>query len=171
MRSDAGFNRDRAVRLVSLAPGIHLRELQRLLGISFNSTRYNVEKLCSRGEIVGQKEKGYLRLYPHGTKDRERVIYSLLRSKTLRRVLLLLSSEPDGLTHKQLGERTGFAKSTVSESLQRLTESGVVSVRFSDDLKTVYVLQNGAELFHMLMTAGDTPPMSTTERFIDMWDF
>ncbi|MGI0080704.1 MAG: winged helix-turn-helix transcriptional regulator [Nitrososphaerales archaeon] len=172
MSSDGGFNRGRAVRLVSLLPGIHLRELQRLLGISFNATRYNVEKLCSSGEIVQEKDKGYLRFYPPETKESERVIYSLLRSKTLQSVLAALASEPEGLTHKQLSERTGFAKSTVSESLQRLTKSGIVAVRFSDYAKMVYVLQNSSELFRMMIRAGgSTSPSSATDRFVDLWDF
>lgn len=165
-------NQDRVMHLVSLLPGIHLRELQRLLGISFNSTRYNVGKLCVNGSIMGRKEKGYLRLYPPGTKESERVIYSLLRSGTLKAILAALLNKRDGLTHKQLGERTGFAKSTVSENLERLTRSGLVEVRLSDRLKEVYVLQNSSDLFRILMNVRSNPsPTSATDRFIDLWDF
>jgi predicted transcriptional regulator len=165
-------NRQRTMHLVSLLPGIHLRELQRLLGISFSSTRYNVERLCNSGEITSQRENGYIRLYPTGTKNDERIVFSLLRSKTTSTILAEVVKEHEGITHKQLCERTGFAKSTVTENLRRVVESGLVEIKFSADLKQIYVSQNHNELLRMLISSRRLSDRgSATERFIDLWDF
>jgi predicted transcriptional regulator len=158
------------VHIVSLLPGIHLRELQRLLGISFSSTRYNVDKLCNSGEITSHRDNGHLRLYPKGTRDDERQIFSILRNRTA--VAILNAVVDESLSHKQLCERTRIAKSTVSEYLSHLTEIGFIKVKLSSDLKTLYELQNDNKLLQALLSSNlIRPPGSATERFIDLWDF
>lgn len=162
--------RDRAKRLISLLPGIHLRELHRLLGISFNATRYNVEKLGGRGEIVIQRQKGFTRLYPPGITESEKSAYPFLRRNSSRSILAALLSERSGLTHKELRERTKLSKSTISENLQRLLEGGIVRMTMSDGLKTLYLLPEGQNLDFMIGVRGSLGD-SATKRFIDLWDF
>jgi predicted transcriptional regulator len=162
-------NRSRVLRLVLRLPGIHLRELQRLLGISFNSARYNVGKLCNSGQIQGFKENGHLRLYPPGTTARQRSVYAVLRNRVQNSILRILVEENAGATHKQLCQATALAKSTISENLQKLVELGVVKISFSDQ-RVAYCLENQGEIVRAL-SQSPAPVPSPTERFVDLWDF
>jgi predicted transcriptional regulator len=163
-------NRSRVLRLVSMLPGVHLRELHRLLGISFNSARYNASKLCSTGEIQGFKESGYLRLYPAGTSARQRSIYAVLRNRVPNSILRILVEENGGATHKQLCQATGLAKSTVSENVQRLVELGIVKISLSDQ-RVSYSLEDHEEIRRALDECKEGPISSPTDRFVDLWDF
>ena len=167
---DAGSNGSRVLRLVSLMPGLHLRELQRLLGLSFNTTRYHVDILSKAGAIECQKDKGYLRVYPVGTPEKAKTIYSCLRKPSSRLILTALAQEPI-VTGKQLCERTGLAKSTVSELIQEFVASQIVKVEFSDVAGFGYDLTDRDYLLQILLNQQQKRLLETaTDRFIDLWD-
>ncbi|MFI5421612.1 MAG: winged helix-turn-helix transcriptional regulator, partial [Nitrososphaerales archaeon] len=105
-------SRSKIVKVISLHPGMHLRELQRVLGLSFNSVRYNTERLAETGKIHCEKTKGHSRFFPPGMLDKDRVFFSCARNNTTFRILRALSKEPQ-ISSKTLSEITGYAKSTI----------------------------------------------------------
>jgi predicted transcriptional regulator len=164
------FNKLKIKRAVSLFPGVHLRELQRLLGISFNSTRYHVINLSQTGEIVCQKGKGYSRLYPVGTNERDKEIYPLLRSKTCRTILKALAGESH-LTNKEISNLTGLAKSTISEHIQRFIDARIVrTLSFPEQGGTRYELQDPNYILGLLAKTEETALDVAVSRFVDMWE-
>ncbi len=168
LRSD---NRSRILGLICQSPGIHLRELQRSLGVSFNAIRYNTEKMSDSGEIVCEKSSGYSRFYPPGTSEKDRLIYSLSRSKTTFKIMLELGNL-GLLSNKELAERTGFAKSTVSEHVHELLSANLVRLTLSEDGNFKVELQNREHVQSLL--AGirqDFQRKDVVENFADLWDF
>jgi predicted transcriptional regulator len=165
-------NKLRIKLLVSTLPGIHLRELQRLLGISFNSTRYHVNNLSSTGEIICERVRGRSRLYPPGVSGQDKLVYSLLRSRTCRSILTALVEEPN-LTNKQISIKTELAKSTVSEHIQRLLSAGVVRMNVSNENGVTYELGDPNYILQLLMKTDRKRSALevATDRFIDTWDF
>jgi len=135
-----GNSRLRVKLFVSLSPGVHLRELQRLLGMSFNSTRYHVDKLAKAGEIVRVEEGGYSRLYPRGTTESERILFAVVRSETDRRILSRLVTN-SALSSKELCDQTGLAKSTVSEHIAELMRVGIIRTRQIAETSISYELE------------------------------
>ena len=171
MRDSALDSRSKIVKLVSLYPGIHLRELQRAVGVSFNSIRYNTEKLSRSGEIICEKTKGYSRLYPLGTSDQDKVIYSLIQNKTTRRIIEELTKEPL-FTNKELTEKTGFAKSTVSEHIHQLLSANLVRLTLSDQGNFKVELQDREHIESLLGRARQfSLDNDVVGNFADLWDF
>ena len=156
--------------LVSVLPGLHLRELQRLLHMSFNSTRYHVERLAKAGEIVRVEEGGFSRLYPPGIPEKERVLFSLARGETDRKILARLASEVR-LSSRQISELTGLAKSTISEHLARLTQLGIVRGSDTSEAETLYELENPAGVRLLISSQNPSLIRKATDRFIDLWEF
>lgn len=156
-----------ALRIVYLAPGIHLRALQRLLGVSFTSTRYNVDKLCQSGAVITKKDGGYTRLYPIGTEEVEMKVYSRLRNETTKSILEALAESDEALTNKQLAEITHLAKSTMSEKLRGLVDMGLIKVV---GVGRGYSLADGLNVAELISKAKNLH-YSATDRFIDLWDF
>jgi predicted transcriptional regulator len=162
-------NRTRVKLLVSLLPGVHLRQLQRIIGLSFNSTRYHVDALAKTGEIVRAEEGGYSRLYPVGTTDADRALYPLTRNDSDQRILNCLSENRMN-SHKQLCEATGLAKSTITEHLAHLVEIGVAKI-YQDGSTTLYGLNDPDKVRQILEVSSSTLLRKATREFIDLWDF
>jgi predicted transcriptional regulator len=163
-------NRVRVRLLVSMHPGVHLRELQRLVGMSFSSTRYHVDKLTKIGEIIRVEDGGYSRLYPAGIGEAERTIFPLARGETDRKILAILTTDPV-LSNKRLCELTGLAKSTVSEHLADLIRAGVIKTRHNTDLGIFYELEEPEKIRLLLKSQNSNLLKKASDRFIDLWDF
>lgn len=152
------------------SPGVHLRELQRLLGMSFNSTRYHVDKLTKAGEIVRIEEGGLSRLYPKGTSEGERILFAVIRSETDRNILSSLAANAV-LSNKQLCDHTSLAKSTVSEHLAELVRIGIVNARQITGSSIVYELEQPEQIKLLLNSLNPSLREKATDRFIDLWNF
>jgi predicted transcriptional regulator len=156
--------------LVWLLPGLHLRELQRLIGMSFNSVRYQVDKLTASGEILRIEEGGFSRLYPVGTSDADKALFSAIRRPTDRQILAIMI-KTRRVSHRELSTLTGFAKSTLSEHLGRLAEIGAIVRRISSESTVEYELTDPARIEALINVQNLTLVRKATDRFIDLWDF
>jgi len=163
-------NRGRIRHLVSLLPGVHLRQLQRLAGLSFNSTRYHVQVLERTGEIVRIEEGGYSRLFPVGTNDPDKTLFSLIRRPTDHRILTCMT-RINRISHADLCNVTGFAKSTISEHLARLIRIGIVTAKSNAAERIEYELADPVRIKTLLSVESPTLLRRAGDRFIDLWDF
>lgn len=167
--SQQNFNQERIKFLISLVPGLHLRAVQRLLGLSFSSTRYHVDALQKSGEIVRSQEGGYSRLYPKGISESDKILFSAVNSATDRRILSCMVKNPK-ISSREISEQTGYAKSTISEHVSRLVEIGVVAEEVIDSY-TQYMLTNPDRIRAIMSIQNPTMLKRATDRFIDLWDF
>lgn len=158
----------RILRVVSIKPGLHLRELQRSVGMSFSNTRYHVDRLTKNGQIERVEDGGFSRLYLPRTPSKDRLILSIVQRPADKKILTCLL---DGhrLSQKQMSTLTRLAKSTVSERLTFLLEKGLI--RTEDTVSPVtYSVADPAKLNALLQ--GDQGVLAkATDRFIDLWDF
>lgn len=169
MNSD-NMNRLRAKELVSLFPGVHLRELQRLLRASFNTTRYHVDGLERDGEVLRLEAGGYSRLFPAGFDERAKGLYSVLHNATTRRLLRALVTNGRS-ANGEISSLTGIPKSTVCERMELLCATGLVARVPSLGAGSFYEVRDqqgvgeALEMFerNLLTVAADS--------FADLWDF
>lgn len=168
--SSTDGSRFRIRLLVSLFPGLHLRELQRRLDLSFNSTRYHVDRLTQSGEILRVEEGGYSRLYPAGMTDPDRLLFAIVRRPTDGRIITCLV-ETGKASQGELCKLTGFARSTVSEHLSKLVRLGVLKAPAIDGTTVEYELAEPTRIKRLLGVQDPTLLGKATDRFIDLWDF
>jgi predicted transcriptional regulator len=166
----SGSNRSRIRSLVLSLPGIHMRQVQRILGLSFSSVRYNIDSLKKSREIIDWSQTGHSRLFPPEVSEWEKIVYSNLRSRSSRKILRAFSQH-DKLTNRELAEITGYAKSTLSESTHRLLDEGILIISFSQEGRVAYQLKNPDRLLPMIRAADQTVLEEVTDRFIQLWDF
>ena len=164
-------NRSRILGLVCQNPGIHLRELQRSLGVSFNAIRYNTEKMSHSGEIACEKSSGYTRFYPPDISERDRMVYSLSRNSTTFKIMLELGTSGQ-LTNKELAERTGFAKSTISEHVHELMGANLVRLTLSEEGNFKVEFQNKEQIQLIICNIQQAnQKKDVVENFANLWDF
>lgn len=165
-------NRTIVKQLVALCPGIHLRKLQKLMGVSFSTTRYHVNNLVRDGEIVCSASTGYNRLYPTGTSDEMKAVFACLQSRTVRRVLRLITDLPlFQPTPGELADVVSLPKSTLSEALAALQRVGLVRRSFTPDARVVYDIVDRDLAFDLLRRFDKTNILNAaSDKFIDLWD-
>jgi predicted transcriptional regulator len=130
----SGVVRRRVYRHVLQYPGIHLRGVEHQLGISSALASYHLHELEKGGWLRSYEMQGYTRWFP-GRRSREatltrreRRMLGLLREEAALQVTLLLLERGE-MTHGQLVEELGLAKSTVSYHLAKMERAGLVRRR------------------------------------------
>lgn len=157
-------NRRMVKELVSVSPGIHLRRLQKLLGLSFTTTRYHVNNLVRDGEVTLAAVGGYTRLFPAGTPDEMKVAYASLQNKNARAVLeAILESPRREVTQAEVARSLGVARSTVTERVSHLSDAHLVKRSLTGDGRVVFGVVDGEQASALLKALGrrTVVPMST----------
>jgi predicted transcriptional regulator len=167
--SAENVNRIRAKELVSLFPGVHLRQHQRLLNASFNTTRYHAYNLERDGEVVCSRVGGYSRLFPAGFDGGARGLYSVLHNKSTRHVLRTLVSG-GRLTNGEISAATGLPKSTVSEHTELLCQTELAAKSVTLD-GVVYEIHDRARVGEALAMFERNLMTVAADSFVDLWDF
>ncbi len=162
-------NQTRILHIVSLFPGVHLRQLQRLVQLSFSSTRYHVESLTKNGQVARMEEGGYSRLYPADMPQTDRILFSFVRKPTDSRILDAMVKN-GSVSIQDLCQFTNLAKSTVSEHLATFLRSGVVATITRDEGKTEFQLL-AKDRVQAILLRNQTLVRQLTNSFIDLWDF
>lgn len=168
-KADTPDNRKRVYDAIRRYPGIHIRGLERALGLSSPLVQYHLKRLVEEGFVEAHDQGGYSRYYPTSKGKAARVtakdvpLVGLLREEVpLHVVLLILDRGP--LTHAELVEELGVAKSTASYHLAKLAEAGVI-VRDSGSHRLR--LAERDRVYRLLLAYQPTPDL--LDSFSDLW--
>jgi predicted transcriptional regulator len=151
-------------------PGIHVRGLERNVGVSAALVSYHLKKLVEEAYVEAHDQGGYARYYPTAKGESASVteadlpLVGLLREEVpLHVALLLLDHGP--LTHGELVEKLGVAKSTASYHLAKLADLGIVErVPGSTKLR----LAERDRIYRLLLAYTPTPDL--LETFAGLWE-
>lgn len=165
-----GEVRKRVYDAVRRYPGIHVRGLERNLGISAPLAQYHLRRLEEAGFLESHDQGGYSRYYPTSKGKSARVtkedlpLVGVLREEVpLHVALLLLDHGP--MTHTELVEQLGIAKSTVSYHLAKLAELGLVE----REAKSQRVrLAQRDRVYRLLLAYDPTPDLR--DAFAKLWE-
>jgi predicted transcriptional regulator len=163
-------NRSAILSVVRLMPGLHLRQMERLLGLSFSTVRHHVKALAVEGDLVCVNERGFSRLYPTDLPPIKRSLCRFGLTKASRAVLTALLAR-DGQSNKALASVTGLPKSTVSETLRDLELHLLVLKSFSMTSRPGYALVDPKAVAALLEDTDVRSLSGIVTRFIDVWDF
>lgn len=162
-------NRLKIASVVTSSPGIHMRELQRTVGLSFATVRHHAARLVRAGVIEQYPHGGFERLFPKGFSDSQKVIVSATRGSTPRLVLRAFAQE--GLvSNKDIAGKTGLAKSTVTKYLHLFSDLGIVSKAVSPQGRILYTSPNASRVVQLLKF-GEAKLRLAVNNYADLWDF
>lgn len=119
--------RHRLHDLLQASPGLHLRELERRLGVPQATLRHHLERLRTRGVVEAYRDGRLLRFFPAGDMEGREAL-AALRQEPLRRALLLLLEEGGGSEYRALAARSEVPQSTLSTRLAALQARGLATV-------------------------------------------
>jgi predicted transcriptional regulator len=121
--------RDQVLAFVRAYPGVHVREVERRLGLSSRLAGYHLAALESEGIVERVQEKGYSRFLPRVTRPRWKAgdvaFLCLMRRTVAFRITLLLLSRGE-MTQGDLARTLGLAKASTTYHLHLLEADRVV---------------------------------------------
>jgi DNA-binding transcriptional ArsR family regulator len=119
-------NRRRVFELVRQTPGLHLRGLQRAMGLPLGTVEYHLRQLMKHRFVVTRQYriKGYFPVEGMARQDRDVMLF--LRQEMTRRIALFVVDRPNIAFH-ELCELMPVTSSTVSFHVRKLVDSGVLT--------------------------------------------
>jgi predicted transcriptional regulator len=109
---------------ILISPGIHTRELQRRLGVSFGTVAWHVGVLERCRLIKSVKRKYYTSLYP--ASEFQKKPANIFINCPIRREILDYVKKNQGATQKEIGEYVGVHQSTTRHHLKKLVNANIV---------------------------------------------
>ena len=103
--------------------GINHASLSRRLGVNAGTLRYHLATLCESGQIVAERDHGFLRYYANGRAAREGEGYPI--NGTRREILDLLARNP-GIARKEVASALGISGASVTWHMSLLIRDGAV---------------------------------------------
>lgn len=151
-------------------PGVHVREVERNLGLSSRLAAHHLEHLEAEGRVRRFEEAGYTRFLDAGTaaaldEPARRLLFLARRAPVLQILGALL--ERGEMPHRDLADALGLAKASVSYHLKVLLEEGHATVR-AQGRERLYALSDPARVRALLARYPPTP--ETRAAFDAMWD-
>jgi predicted transcriptional regulator len=156
-------------------PGLHMREIQRKLGLSIALAEYHLNFLEKADFVSSIDEGGYRRYYAKSGKGddagyalghHERKIVGLLRQKIPLQIALFLLKTGQA-SHKDISDSLGMAGSKLSFHLKKMEGLGVIR-----KLKRMegrgYTIEDRAKVLRLLITF--KPSQDMLDEFSDLWD-
>jgi predicted transcriptional regulator len=95
-------NRRKIYKVIEDSPGVHLREVQRILEIPLTTLEYHLSYMGRKGIIYAETDTHYKRYYTKPLDKKDKKVLSALRQKKIREVVLLILSQQKQDTNSYL---------------------------------------------------------------------
>ncbi|MHB8633352.1 MAG: winged helix-turn-helix transcriptional regulator [Thermoplasmatota archaeon] len=118
--------RSRMLQAIEANPGVHVRELGRILGRGRSPTEHHLAKLREAGAVRIVDAGGYRCVFPRTTDARVLAGAGATRTEAAQRILASIKVHP-GVGVRELARVLDLSPSTVHHHLQRLRAGGLVS--------------------------------------------
>ncbi len=159
--------RRRIFAAVREAPGVHFRELQRLLEMPVGQLEYHLHAMESEGIFKTTEERYYKRYYAAEVDSRDKEVLAVLRQENPRRIVMHVMLNPR-VGHGELAEAVSMAPSTLSFYLADMVAKGVLD-RQKDGRTSSYSVAEPERVSRVLVTYRRGFLDKLVDRFISLW--
>jgi len=144
-------------------PGLHVRELQRIVGIPLASLQYHLTYMASRHVILEEKSEHYTRYYSKPLEPEDKKILSVLRQKRLKEIVMLILVSKKA-KYQLIVQTLKLTPSTVSLYLKCLLDNDVIE-RTKIGYENIYTLKDEDKIAKILITYQS----SFLDTLVDKW--
>jgi predicted transcriptional regulator len=144
-------------------PGLHIRELQRVLDIPLASLQYHLNYMARRNIIVEEKAEHYTRYYCSPLDPEDKKILSILRQKRIREIILTILVEKKA-KYRFIVDKFKMPTSTVSFYLKTLMDNNIIE-RTKVGYENVYTIKDEDKIAKILVAY----QLSLLDILVDKW--
>ncbi|MGA2387040.1 MAG: transcriptional regulator [Candidatus Bathyarchaeia archaeon] len=145
------------------SPGLHIRELSRIMGIPVASLQHHLIYMAQRSVIIEEKTGHYTRYYCTPLDDADKKVLSVLRHKRLREIVMMIMLNKKA-KYRFIVQSLELPTSSVSLYLKYLFDNGIVE-RTKIGYENIYTLKN-EERIEKVLSAYQS---SLLDAIVDKW--
>ena len=144
-------------------PGLHLRQLQRIMCIPLASLQYHLNYMTRRHVILEEKSEHYTRYYSKPLEAADKKVLSVLRQKRLREIVLVILISKKA-KYRFIVQTLKLPPSTVSFYLKYLVDNGIIE-RTKIGYENIYTLKDEDRIAKVLIAYQS----SFVDKIVDKW--
>jgi predicted transcriptional regulator len=160
-------NRRRIYVLIESSPGIHLRELQRLLNMPLTTLEYHLSYMARKKILFAETETHHKRYYTKPLDTEDKKVLAALRQKRMREIVLI-ALENRKAKYQLLAERLKLSHSTLSSYLKYLVNKNIL-VREKIGYETLFTVQDEDRVAKVLIAYKPSFLDKLVDRALETW--
>jgi len=155
--------------LIRKNPGLHFRELLRMLNMNVGDLQYNLSVLEKESLIVGKDESGYRRYYPNPMEfPEEKKILPFLRQPVQRKIIVEILFKGK-TTLIEISENLNIKSQTAFYHIKKMLKSEII-IQEKDGKNTYYTVKNPELVARTLVRYREGFSDKLVEKFIEFWN-
>lgn len=160
-------NRRKIYETVEHAPGIHLREMQRILDMPLTTLEYHLSYMVRKKIIYSETDTHYKRYYVKPLGEEDRKVISALRQKRLREIVLLILSQGKA-KYQFMADYLKVPHSTLSFYLKYLVDNGIL-LKDKIGYETIYTVKDEDKVVKVLVAYKASFLDKLIDKTVAMW--
>lgn len=160
-------NRRKIYAVIEGSPGIHLRELQRVLNMPLTTMEYHLSYMSRKKIIYSETDTHYKRYYAKPLDDEDKKVISALRQKRLREIVLLILSNGKA-KYQFMADYLKVPHSTLSFYLKYLVDNGIL-LKEKVGYETIYTVKDDDKVVKVLVAYKASFLDKLIDKAVAMW--
>jgi len=160
-------NRRKIYDIIEVNPGIHLRELQRILDMPLTTLDYHLSYMVRKRILYSETDTHYKRYYARPLDSEDKKVLSALRQKRLREIVFLVLTNQKA-KYQYLGDYLKLPNSTLSFYLKYLVEKGILS-KEKIGYETIYTVKDEDRVVKVLIAYKASFLDKIVDKTINTW--
>jgi predicted transcriptional regulator len=162
-------SRRKIYEVVRKNAGGHMREIQRVAGMSFGVVSYHLSYLGKYNLIKEEKDGTYVRYYPVTIDINDKKLLALLRQRSVRTILLFIVVH-EGCSHQEISAGVSLSPSTTTWHLKKLTDSGIIVSEKKIKVKAYSLGIPRERLMNLLITYRESFLDNLVDGLLELWE-
>lgn len=160
-------NRRKIYKIIEDSPGIHLRELQRVLDMPLTTLEYHLSYMARKRLVYSESDTHYKRYYAKPLDRDDKKVLAALRQKRLREIVLLILRLGKA-KYQFMAEELKVPHSTLSFYLKYLVENDIL-LKEKVGYETIYTVKDGDEVIKVLVAYKASLLDKLIDKTVSMW--
>jgi predicted transcriptional regulator len=160
-------NRKKIYDAIERSPGIHLREIQRILDMPLTTLEYHLSYMARKRIIYSETDTHYKRYYAKPLDEEDKKVLSALRQKRLREVVILILSHGKA-KYQFMAEYLKIPHSTLSFYLKYLVDNGIL-LKEKVGYETIYTVKDEDKVVKVLVAYKESFLDKLIDKTIATW--
>jgi predicted transcriptional regulator len=135
--------------VIETNPGVHLRELQRILNMPLATVDYHLSYMIRKGIVFGEKTNHYMRYYIKPLEPEDRKILHALRQERMREIVLIILANKK-VKYQFLSDYLKLPRSTLSFYLKYLVDYNILE-RSKIGYENIYTIHDEDRVAKLLI--------------------
>jgi predicted transcriptional regulator len=153
--------------LIEASPGVHLRELQRILDIPLTTLEYHLNYMARKKILFAETEGHHKRYYTKPLDPEDKKVLAAMRQRRMREIVLVVL-ENGKAKHQLLAGRLKLSHSTLSSYLKYLVNKNIL-IKEKIGYENLYTVRDEERVAKVLIAYKPSFLDRLIDRTLDTW--